>query len=83
MKRAVGVSRDNWIRRLSQTGRWQTTQPRQTSADQQRKFRIHSAPSLLAELGSDVAARGEPPRFTPLCRKATMLHAATLDGAVC
>jgi hypothetical protein len=48
-----------------------------------RKVRIHSAPSLLVELGSDVAARGEPPRFTPSCCKATMLHAASLDGAVC
>ena len=47
-----------------------------------RKVRIHSAPSLLVELGSDVAARGEP-RFTPSCCKATMLHAASLDGAVC
>ena len=34
-----------------------------------RKVRIHSAPSLLVELGSDVAARGEPPRFTPSCCK--------------
>jgi len=48
-----------------------------------RKVQIHSAPSLLVKLGSDVAARGEPPRFTPLCRKAMMLHAASLDGAVC
>jgi hypothetical protein len=48
-----------------------------------RKVRIHSAPSLLVELGSEVAARGEPPRFTPSCCKATMLHAASLDGAVC
>ena len=45
--------------------------------------RIHSAPSLVVKLGSDVAARGEPPRFTPSWRKATMLHAASLDGAVC
>jgi len=43
----------------------------------ERKVRIHSAPSLLVELGSDVAARGEPPRFTPSCHKATMLHAAS------
>ena len=35
----------------------------------QRKVQIHSAPSLLVELGSDVAARGEPPRFTPSCCK--------------
>jgi hypothetical protein len=48
-----------------------------------RKVRIHSAPSLRVELESDVAARGEPPRFTPSCCRATMLHAASLDGAVC
>jgi len=83
MKRAFGVSRENWIRRLSRMGRWQTTQPRRTSANQHCKVRIHSAPSLLVELGSDVAARGKPPRFTPSCCKATMLHAASLDGAVC
>ena len=42
------------------------------------EFDSDSAPSLLVELGSDVAARGKPPRFAPLCRKATMLHAATV-----
>ena len=36
----IGVSLEtrspgNWIRRLSRTGRWQTTYPRRTSADQQ------------------------------------------------
>jgi hypothetical protein len=39
--RRKGETRDwrfpgNWIRRLSRTGGWQATQPRQTSADQQR-----------------------------------------------
>ena len=48
MKRVVGVSRENWIRRLSRTGMWQTTQPRQTSADQQQKSILlpHSSWSL-------------------------------------
>ena len=33
---------ENWIRRLSRTGRWQTTQPRRTSADQQPPSTLHS-----------------------------------------
>jgi hypothetical protein len=54
----------------------------QLSSFGEQKVRIHCAPSLLVEeLGSDVAARGESPRFTPLCHKAMMLHAASLEGA--
>jgi len=47
MKRAVGVPGENWIRRLSRTGRWQTTQPRRTSADQQGSL-FSSRVSLFA-----------------------------------